>query len=229
MDNSHAFCKNAAWQKSLTKAYTKYFDYQIEDDPLAYLRIDDDADVIAFINADKGGYAFITINPEDDTNFKEFEIKVKKALKKKFLEHSIYNYEWREGSIGLHVHILSKLLKPKKKSHIQREFYNTFKDMVGNVAHIHVKMTSQPSNIISYIQGNKAGAPKVNSSNDILNRKKLKLPLDNGYLYYDNANSSGSYTCKSPKKTLIFGLGTKNFPEGQEVGISVNVNDLTII
>lgn len=118
----------------------------------------------------------ITVNPRDDVDLDILNKKVEKAIKKKYIDHFMYCYEWREENKGLHCHIRIVTNKKKKRSEIKREFYNTFKHLVGNSMHVDVKYGCRKDSYIDYIKGIKNGQPKENSKHDTIMREKHGLP-----------------------------------------------------
>jgi len=169
MENLKQLSRKSAIQKVLTNYYTDAI-YTV---PTEFFDPDSESDIINWVNkrnvSGKYDYALVTINPKSDI-FPPFEKAVNKALKKKFIKTALYNYEWRNDNVGLHVHMLITLTKPKKRSEIRREFYNTFKYLVGGELHIHVIMTNDHINMKAYIAGTKNNRPKQNKHRDMVNR-----------------------------------------------------------
>lgn len=135
----------------------------------------------------------VTINPEGNKMPAEIYPYLTKALKKKFLKNYYGCFEFRNGSFeGCHVHLLIRTNKSKKRSEIQREFHNTFKDIVGNRMHVHVISTNSPQNMVEYVEGKKKGERKDNYFQD---RE-----------YFDHEKDfDRETTCASKEITQLFG------------------------
>lgn len=112
----------------------------------------------------------VTVNPVEGTDINIFLKKIEKCTNKKWVKHFMYCVEWRDMDKGLHCHIRLETRVPKKPSHIQRECYNTFKHLVGNVKHVNVRFGRREDAYVDYIKGIKDGKPKSNSEHD----KKLR-------------------------------------------------------
>lgn len=172
--------KKQALQDAISHVYKKYYKDDIEINPLEYLRLDEDDDVIQWLKSKPTGlgysHTFITVTPKSTVTFKELNNKVKKALKKKWIKSAHYCYEWRNGDEGLHLHMLVEFVKTKKPSHVHREFWSTFKNLLGECKkNVTVINTNKPANIMQYLKGYKDGQPKRNAGHDIINRTKLNI------------------------------------------------------
>lgn len=167
--------KDAALHRILTKYYfEKYTEYHEE-----LVKEIDDEESEEILGWMKNAYAdkdtkiyMVTINPKDGTEIEVFMKKLLKASKKKYIKEYMYAIEWRDEFNGMHAHMRFSMNKKKKPSEIRREFYNTFKSMVGNRKHIDVKYSYKKDAFINYVCGVKNGKPKKNRENDIKLRKK---------------------------------------------------------
>jgi hypothetical protein len=204
---SHKDLHAQSQKTAITRVLTSYYTDLIHEQPESFFDVTSESTVINWIqkknSSNKYDYAFVTINPSSD-NFQPFQKAVNKALTKAFISKATYNYEWRSKDVGLHVHILLTLNKPKKRSEIHREFYSTFKNLVGNSRHIHVIMTNNYQNFLKYIEGYKDGNPKPNMIKDQANRIRF-IDINHDPLIpmvHTNLKTlDNSPTCKSKVKT----------------------------
>lgn len=119
-------------------------------------------------------YALITVNPKDTVNITDLLKLWDKATKKKWIKDTYSCIEWRKGDKGMHIHMMVTLL-PKKKSHIHREMYSTFKVIVGNKKHVDVQVNKDCDKFIAYVDGYKKGVRKANHLIDCELRVKHNL------------------------------------------------------
>lgn len=117
-------------------------------------------------------YIMITVNPMEDIPWHELDKKVKKCIKKKWIKNATYCYEWRNKMLGLHTHIRCEITD-KNPCEINREVYNTFKNLVGNKLHVNIKMSNANEAFLNYVKGLKNKQPKQNAEYDEENREKL--------------------------------------------------------
>jgi len=117
----------------------------------------------------------ITVNPRSDVKINDLHMRMKKALKKCYIEKWMYCYEWRNEDEGLHAHIRILSSKKKKKSEVQREFHNTFKHLVESVLCVNVIYGVKDNAFIDYVKGIKDGHLKDNAKYDRLMREDLGL------------------------------------------------------
>lgn len=80
-------------------------------------------------------HLFITVNPPPSYNLKDFLNTIQKTIKKNWIEGYLYVIEQRgekeeEIGKGFHTHILIKLIDHKRKSQIDREIKNTWKNIL---------------------------------------------------------------------------------------------------
>lgn len=80
-------------------------------------------------------HLFITINPPPSYNLKDFLNTIQKTIKKNWIEGYLYVIEQRgendeEIGKGFHTHILIKLIDHKRRSQIDREIKNTWKNIL---------------------------------------------------------------------------------------------------
>ncbi len=122
----------------------------------------------------------ITVNPKDDTPVYMLSKKIIKCISKKWIRTAIYCHEWRNEKEGLHCHIGCEI-DDKNPSEINRECYNTFKNMVGNKRHVNVKMSNGLKAFENYVMGIKDGKAKPNSKFDKINR--ISEGLEDWYVY----------------------------------------------
>lgn len=158
----------------MTKEYDEFFDKFIRP---------------RLITGKKESIFWITINPKSDVKLNEFLIKLKKASTKAWIDQFYYNIEQRgetieEAGKGLHSHFLIKAKTYKKISHARDEFYNTFKNMVGNPKHVDVKSypLSMMQDKLDYLQGKKwddEKQTKVAVDNYFREKNKLLLLYTN--------------------------------------------------
>lgn len=118
---------------------------------------------------------WITINPKDEATLETFLKKLEKVVTKKWIQTYYYNIEQRGESMetagkGLHSHMLIIPSSSKRKSEVHREFYSTFKDIVGNKLHVNVQDFPDEYKLdkIEYLKGNKWD-----------NDKQTKIATDN--------------------------------------------------
>lgn len=121
-------------------------------------------------------YLMITVNPKEGMCLTAFHKQIRKSVKKIFIAKSMYCFEWRNIDEGLHCHIKIWLKKRKKEVYnIKREFYNTFKHLVGNKQHVNARYSNRDGCFEDYIMGMKAGKPKDTHQVDVEMRKKHGL------------------------------------------------------
>lgn len=106
--------------------------------------------------------AWITINPKPDVSLPSFVLRVQNYLKRSFIYNAKYVYEQRGESYedigrGFHVHILFDVFPGTSYSTIQRNSFNSFKNVVGNKKAVDVKLYpySLRSEKEEYINGQK--------------------------------------------------------------------------
>ena len=187
-----------AKKQALKKVYSSFFYDSIMDNPSQFLREIEDDELIQYIDNKREftyGFAMLTVNPREKTSYEEFRKKINKALRKKMVTRAIYCIEWRRGNVGMHMHALIELSMKKKPSHMQREFYNTFKTIVEKTFHVNIKATHTPKNFRKYILGYKEGEYKPNHDQDVINRVALGIP---DVIYYPESDTpeASSSTCK---------------------------------
>lgn len=126
------------------------------------------------LRATKHKIYLITINPREDIIEPEFIERIKKSVKKKWITYYKWCIEWRDKAEGMHCHILVHS-NGKRISECRREFYNTFKHMVGNKLHVNIRYGTRPDSYSQYIEGIKGGKSKPNHKYDVENRIELCL------------------------------------------------------
>lgn len=126
-------------------------------------------------NGNRYKYIMITVNPNEDVEHKLFCKKIRKALKKVWINNWMYCIEWRDGEKGMHAHIKIWLDENKNPYRCKGEFYNTFKHVVGNKQHINIRYSNTDGCFEKYIMGIKDGEKKKNYADDIGNRVKYKM------------------------------------------------------
>ncbi len=125
-------------------------------------------------------YIMITVNPMEDTPVYMLSKKIIKCISKKWIKNAMYCHEWRDKEIGLHCHIRCEI-DDKNPCEINRECFNTFKNLVGNKLHVNIKMSNANKAFQNYVMGLKDGKPKPNHKYDKVNR--LKYELEDWYIY----------------------------------------------
>lgn len=193
------YLSKQAYTDAMAKAYKKYWTQEIESNPIAHFRIDEDADIIEFYKSRSHGvgytHVFITVTPKADVTFKSFQKKVEKSLTKKWIKSALYCYEWRDKNVGLHMHMLVELKAQKKLSEMHREFWSTFKTLLGdNKKNVMIIATNKPENVVNYLSGLKDGKRKKNYAQDILNRMQLG---------YDEPKKPISYHLERSAKVIL--------------------------
>ncbi len=174
------YLKKQALQDAISRIYKSFYQEEIEENPIDYLRIDEDDDVIEWLKNRPTGldytHTFVTVTPKSTVTFEEFKKKVEKSLTKKWIDEAWYVYEWRQFDRGLHLHMLIKFNKNKKPSEVHREFWSTFKKLLGlSKKNVNVKNSNRPKNLMQYLKGWKHGARKKNYAQDIINRIQLDI------------------------------------------------------
>lgn len=151
--------------------------------------------------AEKAFYSFITVNPDSErVDFEVFKKAVDKFLKKSWVDEEYYYvYEQRckdpddidNYGKGFHMHALVRT-KGKIHSHIQRETYNTFKNVVGSKQHIKIKdvKESRAEYVIKYLLGYKDQKGNTPEKMDAVGIDYAwRIDLDLEQIYFKNANS----------------------------------------
>lgn len=195
-----------AKKKVVTKLLQAYYHDILMDDPVTFLRDDTDPAFIQYILDNRElqfGCALVTVNPKEGTTYQDLNKKVLKAMRKSMILKYLYCYEWREGKKGLHVHMIVTLTMKKKRSHIQREFYSTFKSLVGNSLSVNIQTTNCIANMRKYVQGLKQGVEKKNFINDRKNRAEMGIAdyVQDGIEH--SLDEEASPTCKASSSELL--------------------------
>lgn len=175
-----------ARKQVLRKAYESLYSEQLEANPEAYLKLyfDDtiDTELVDHINDKKSirkGYKryMITVNPKPDVELDALINKIKKATKKIYIKNYQYTIEWRKLDAGMHTHIIIDMdpTREKKMSEVHREFFYTFRDLVGNKLHVNIIGTTRSTGFDDYIRGIQEGEPKSTHEVSEIMRKKFNL------------------------------------------------------
>lgn len=104
---------------------------------------------------------------------------IEKSLKKKWIMKWSWCLETRgllnNRAVGIHAHIRTVVIDDKYSYECKREMYNTFKHLVGNVAHVNAKYSNIEGAFIDYVKGIKKGEPKENAKADDMFRAQYGL------------------------------------------------------
>lgn len=172
--------ENKCKKKALEKILVNYYYDKMLNDPDKYLIPEisekNSENLEKWVNNKKGmyRYALITVNPKNGVDIHRFHLKVIKACKKVYIEKYMYCFEWRgreKDKNGFHCHIKIWIKKGKRAYAIKGEFYNTFKNYVGNHEHINMRYSNIDGCFENYIKGEKDGKLKEHNSYDIEMRK----------------------------------------------------------
>lgn len=112
-------------------------------------------------------YIMFTINFKPEISLIMADIKVKKAIKKKWIVRYMYCWEWRDrNEKGMHVHMKVELKDGKSPYECRREMYNTFKSLVGNKQHVNSRYSNEEGCFVQYIKGYRYKGDIRSSKND---------------------------------------------------------------
>lgn len=124
-------------------------------------------------------YCMITVNFKPDVKIADIIKYTLKAHKKRWIKAYFYAYEQHGDyhNVGHHPHLHTKLwLEENKNSYeVKREFYNTFKHIVGNKLHVNVRYSNTANCFEEYIMGIKNKEPKPTADTDKIWREQNKL------------------------------------------------------
>lgn len=176
----HQKARSDAYNKFMSETYVKL--WRLNPDLLDY---ELDQSIISALKRAQGKseYKMITINfPRTiDMNDNNLHLSVAKFLKKKWLGRYLYAWEFHTNA-GYHPHIHLLTRSNKAPSEMQKETFNTFKKILGNIEHVNIQECVNTKKSFDYILGFKNGEPKPHYDEDVEERKKWHLKQRYGEL-----------------------------------------------
>lgn len=130
---------------------------------------------------------WLTINPKPDVDFDTFREVVERYINRVFVKNCMYAFEVRGqdqlGYHGFHVHMVFDKPHMMSKKQLLTRTYNTFKDIVGNIMHIDVRLYSGScrEDKEAYLKGEKWDEEKDESVRHTRDWRKL-IDLDEYYI-----------------------------------------------
>lgn len=115
---------------------------------------------------------FVTINPIDGIDTKEFVTKISSIVQWKWVDKYYYVFEQRSEELnvfkGLHAHMY--LSGDINKARVHKTISDSVKRFIGNPLHVNVKQLKTDTdvdNVINYMNGSKEDSKKNKCINDI--------------------------------------------------------------
>lgn len=200
-------CKQLAFRRALINFYTKKYEVMLEnglfDETLTDVK--EARQTIDDLSKNCTEWMFVTVNPRNDVTLEDFQIKIDKLLKKKWIDNYIYCIEQRsvEPNVysGIHTHMLIHNSVNKKFSEFKREFVSTVNSICDaqNPSILNfrsVKDDSDLKKMISYIKGSKdVSKDKTYKSDQIANTIQFRLDNEIDPIYYSGPLTTELLTC----------------------------------
>lgn len=205
--NFNKSCKQQAFRRALINFYTKKYEVMLEnglfDDALNDVK--ETRQIIDDLSKNCTEWMFVTVNPRNDVTLKDFQSKIDKLLKKKWIDNYIYCIEQRsvEPNVysGIHTHMLIHNSVNKKFSEFKREFVSTVSSICdaqnSSILNFRsVKDDTDLKKMISYIKGTKdVSKDKTYKSDQIANTVQFRLDNEIDPIYYSGPLTTELLTC----------------------------------
>ncbi len=172
-------------------SYHAYMDYFAANEDVLYSYVID-REIIPFmkgyVKARNRGmrypYMLVSVNPRPNVEYQAFDKKIKKFLRKKFIERFMYCIEWTSEEVeddvvfhngNMHMHCKIWLNKHKKPSEVRRETHSTFKHLC-DLSGVDIKGGTVDGCFEPYVNGLKKGQPKDCTIFNNKYRSKYMIP-----------------------------------------------------